>query len=64
MQSRSERPFRPIEVTADECDGSFEKMLRRFVRKTKEDGILAEVFDRRGFVKPCQVRRRVKRAQR
>lgn len=64
MRSRADRPFRGIEVTLDECDGSFEKMLRRFVRRTKEDGILSEVMDRRGFVKPCQVRRRVKRAPR
>ena len=51
--------FRPIEVTLEECDGSFERMLKRFVRKSKDDGVLTEVCDRaRGFVKPSVIRRR------
>lgn len=53
--------FRPLEVTLEECDGSFERMMRRFVRKSKEDGILSEVYERsRGFVKPSIIRRRKK----
>lgn len=53
--------FRPIEVTLDECDGSFERMFRRFVRRVRDEGDLGEVCDRaRGFVKPS-VERRVKR---
>jgi len=54
--------FRPIEVTADECDGSFERMLRRFVRRSRDEGVLTEVCDRaRGFVKPSIERRRRKK---
>ena len=55
------KPLVPIQVTAEECGGSFEKMLRRFVRRTREEGILVEVRDRRGFVKPSQRRRRTKK---
>lgn len=58
------RPFRGLEVTAAEVDGSFDKMLRRFVRRTKDDGILAEVQYRRSFRKPSQVRRTAKRVNR
>lgn len=54
--------FRPLEVTIDECDGSFERMLKRFVRKSKDDGVLTEFCDRaRGFVKPSVERRRKRR---
>ena len=51
------KPFSPIQVTSEEVDGSFEKMLRRFVRRTKEDGILTEFRRRQGFMKPSQLRR-------
>ena len=61
---RSDRPFRPIEVTLDEVDGSFDKMFRRFIRRTKDDGILAEVQSRRAFKKPSEIRRAAKRAPR
>lgn len=53
------RPFVSVQVTADECDGSFERMLRRFVRRTRESGVIDEVRERsRGFVKRCQRNRR------
>jgi ribosomal protein S21 len=55
------KPFRALEVTIDEVDGSFDRMLRRFVRRTKDDGILVEVQSRRSFKKPSQVRRTAKR---
>jgi ribosomal protein S21 len=51
------KPFRPIEVSADECDGSFERMLRRFTRRFRDEGVESELRSRRGFVKPSQVRR-------
>ena len=55
------KPFRSLEVTLEECDGSFERMLRRFVRRAKDDGTLTEVCSRaRGFVKPS-ARRRMRR---
>jgi ribosomal protein S21 len=59
--SAAAKPFVPLQVTAEECGDGFEKMLRRFVRRTREDGILGEVRGRRGFVKPCQQRRRTKK---
>jgi ribosomal protein S21 len=63
--SASDHELRPLEVSLEECDGSFERMLRRFVRRTRDDGILAEVGQRsRGFVKPSQARRRKKIAPR
>jgi small subunit ribosomal protein S21 len=39
---------------------SFERMLKRFVKKIKKDGILEEVRDRRYYVKPS-VKKRLKR---
>lgn len=63
--SASDRELRPLEVSLEECDGSFERMLRRFVRRTRDDGILAEVSQRsRGFVKPSTARPRKKIAPR
>lgn len=60
--SAADRDFTPIEVSLEECDGSFERMLRRFVRRTRDDGVLAEVGRRsRGFVKPSQARRQQKK---
>ncbi len=59
------RDFRPLQVTAEEADGSFDRMLRRFVRRTRDDGVLDEVRDRRGYRKPSEMRRRAtKRAPR
>jgi ribosomal protein S21 len=52
------KDFRPLQVTIDEADGSFDRMLRRFVRRTRDDGILDEVRARRGYRKPSERRRR------
>lgn len=59
------KEFRPIQVTLDEVDGSFDRMLRRFVRRTRDDGVLDELRERRGYRKPSEQRRRsAKRAPR
>lgn len=58
------KPLSPIQVSDQECNGSFEKMLRRFVRRVKEEGILTEYRRRGAFMKPSQVRRRRKTASR
>lgn len=58
------KPFKPVQVTSEECDGSFEKMLRRFVRRSRDEGTALELRARRGFVKPSQQRRTKKIAQR
>jgi ribosomal protein S21 len=61
----SVKEFRPIQVSLEEVDGSFDRMLRRFIRRSKDDGVLDEVRDRRGFRKPSEERRRrAKRAPR
>ena len=41
---------------------SFEKMVRRFIKKVKKDGILDEVRDRRRYMKPSE-KKRLKRAK-
>jgi ribosomal protein S21 len=51
------KPIGPIQVTDVECDGSFDKMLRRFTRRVREEGVLTEVRRRKGFMKPSAVRR-------
>lgn len=58
------KPIGPIQVTDLECDGSFEKMLRRFTRRVREEGVLTEVRRRGSFMKPSQQRRRRKSAPR
>lgn len=59
------KEFKALQVTLDEVDGSFDRMLRRFVRRTRDDGILDEVRDRRAYRKPSEERRRpAKRAPR
>lgn len=57
MSPVAAKPFRSIEVTSHECDGSFERMLRRFSRRFRDEGIEAELKARRGYMKPSQVRR-------
>ena len=54
----SAKEFRPLQVTIEEADGSFDRMFRRFVRRTRDDGILDEVRARRGYRKPSEQRRR------
>lgn len=58
------KPLSPIQVTEQECSGSFDKMLRRFTRRVKEEGILTEYRRRGSFMKPSQLRRRRKIASR
>lgn len=50
-----------IEVTPKPGE-PFEKMLRRFTRKVRDEGIIQEYMDRQSFEKPSQKKRR-KRAQ-
>ena len=41
-----------IKVTAKECRGSPERMIRRFTKKVKKEGILETVKERRHYKKP------------
>jgi ribosomal protein S21 len=50
-----------ITVYSEECGGNNEKMIRRFSKKVKKDGILAESMDRKRFKKKSAVRTEEKR---
>lgn len=55
----------PLQVTIEEADGSFERMLRRFVRRVRDEGIIDEVRQRnRGYRKPSELRRTKKSSPR
>lgn len=47
----------PLEVTAGQCDGNVDRMIRRFSRKVRADGILRESTSKRRFMKPSAARR-------
>ena len=44
-------------VTSKECRGNAEKMIRRFIKKTKKEGIVDEMRDRRYYKKPSDKKR-------
>ena len=41
-----------VKVTAKECRGNHEKMIRRFIKKCKKEKIVEEVKERRHYKKP------------
>ena len=49
-------------VTAKECRGVHEKMIRRFLKKTKKEKIIEEVKEKRYYKKPS-VKKREERAK-
>jgi len=52
------KPIRKfVTVTSEECQGNPEKMVRRFIKKVKSDGLLEEVRSRTHFTKPSEVKR-------
>jgi len=52
-----------ITVRAEECGGDAEKMVRRFTKKVKRDGIIDEFRDRTHFTKPSAIGAERKRAK-
>ena len=44
-------------VTSKECRGNTERMIRRFLKKTKKEKIIEEVRDRRYHKKPSVMKR-------
>jgi len=44
-------------VTSKECRGNAEKIIRRFIKKTKKEGIVDEMRDRRYYKKPSDKKR-------
>lgn len=57
IREQTGRPFKGLEVTPREGE-SPERMIKRFMRKVRDDGILNEVFIRSAFEKPSDRRRR------
>tara|TARA_B100000902_G_C27103271_1_gene809887 strand:+ start:319 stop:561 length:243 start_codon:yes stop_codon:yes gene_type:complete len=47
-----------FKVTAKECRGNADRMIKKFVRKTKKEGILDEVRRRRYYEKPSVAKRK------
>jgi ribosomal protein S21 len=52
-----------ITVTSEECRGDAEKMVRKFCKKVKKDGIVDEFRERTHFKKQTIVRAEKKRAK-
>ncbi|HCT54718.1 MAG TPA: 30S ribosomal protein S21 [Balneola sp.] len=50
-----------VTVRAAECGGDPEKMVRRFIKKVKKEGIIEEFRDRRYYKKPKVVKAEEKR---
>ena len=50
-----------ITVTAAECGGNVDKMVRRFSKKVKKEGLMEEMRTRSHFVKPTVVKAEKKR---
>ena len=41
-----------LTVTAKECRGNHERMIRRFIKKVKKEQIIEEIRERRYYKKP------------
>tara|TARA_R110002020_G_scaffold85460_3_gene210975 strand:+ start:286 stop:531 length:246 start_codon:yes stop_codon:yes gene_type:complete len=54
---------KPVNVSVHirQCQGSVEKMIRRFIKKTKKEKIIEEVKDRRHYKKPSEAKREKRR---
>mgnify|MGYP003627401914 FL=1 len=51
-----------VTVHAEECNGDAERMVRRFSKKVKREGILEEARDRAHFTKPSIIAAERKKA--
>ena len=47
-------------VTSKECRGNHERMIKRFIKKTKKEKIIEEAKDRRYYKKPSDKKREEK----
>jgi ribosomal protein S21 len=50
-----------VTVHHEECHGDAEKMVRKFIKKVKREGILDECRERRYFKKPTVIKTEKKR---
>ena len=48
-------------MTAKECRGNPERMIRRFIKKTKKERIIEEVKDRQRYKKPSVAKKEKRR---
>jgi ribosomal protein S21 len=46
-----------LTVTAEECGGNIDKMVRKFNKKAKTSGIIEEFRNRTHYVKPSDIKR-------
>lgn len=54
-----------VKVTERECRGNTEKMIRRFIKKTKKERIIEEYREREFYTKPSDLKRaKARRAKR
>jgi ribosomal protein S21 len=58
----SRRKGANVVVTARQCRGNHDKMIRKFIKKCKKEGIMEQIRDKRYFKKPSEVRRHAKQA--
>jgi ribosomal protein S21 len=50
-----------MKVSLDEVDGNAEKMIKKFLKKTKKMRIIEDCFDRRYYIKPSAKRNQERR---
>ena len=58
----SRRKGANVVVTARQCRGNHDKMIRKFIKKCKKEGIMEQIRDRRYFKKTSEVKRHAKQA--
>lgn len=58
----SKRKGANVVVTARQCRGNHDKMIRKFIKKCKKEKIIEQIRDRRYFKKPSDVKRHKKQA--
>ena len=58
----SRRKGANVVVTARQCRGNHDKMIRKFIKKCKKEKIIEQLRDRRSFKKPSDVKRHKKQA--
>ena len=51
------KKYSNVTVKAKHCGNNVERMIRRFIKKTKKEKILEEVRECRYYKKPSEVRR-------
>ena len=47
-----------FKITSKECHGHADKMIRKFIKMTKKEGIIEEARDRRYYEKPSVKKRK------